>query len=182
MQHIAISFCCLCSQLFGLSLSLCVCVFVMYIVISASINGTKAHIKTFQRKSYHHHHHRFIFAVAFRFFIARFKLIWELIIFFCFLRFYLSYFFSRIYCWAYFMNSFIDQILLVHWWFFLPFLCVFFWKYIHKLYFKFESLCKRYLFWQDFKLCWACVPLGLYLQWAFQFFCCFFYFCVLCIK
>lgn len=63
-------------------LSVCVCVFVMYIVISASINGTKAHIKTFQRKSYHHHHHRFIFAVAFRFFIARFKLIWELIIFF----------------------------------------------------------------------------------------------------
>lgn len=92
--------------------------------------------------------------------------------FFCSLRFYLFYFFfSRIYSWAYFMNSFIDQILLVHWWFF-PFLRVFFWKYIHKLYFKFESLCKRYLFWQDFKLCWACVPLGLYLQWAFQFFCC----------
>lgn len=34
-------------------------------------------------------------------------------------------FFSRIYCWAYFMNSFIDQILLVHWWFFSIFVCVF---------------------------------------------------------
>lgn len=154
-----------------LSLSLCICNVYCYL---GQHQWHQSTYKTFQRKSYHHHHHRFIFAVAFRFFIARFKLIWELILFlFCSLRFYLFYFFFlRIYCWAYFMNSFIDQILLVHWWFF-PFLRVFFfWKYIHKLYFKFESLCKRYLFWQDFKLCWACVPLGLYLQWAFQFFCC----------